>query len=94
MTKSGWLVALAASVIALAATAALAQGDAAMGERVFKKCKACHTVEEGGKNKVGPGGARPIPSPHAGVSAHRSPSPRAAIDSLIRASRISPRPRT
>src|SRR3546814_4467495 len=32
---------------------ALAQGDAANGERVFNKCKACHTVEEG-KNKVGP----------------------------------------
>ncbi len=32
---------------------ALAQGDAANGEKVFNKCKACHTVEEG-KNKVGP----------------------------------------
>src|SRR3546814_9186495 len=30
-----------------------AQGDAANGERVFNKCKACHTVEED-KNKVGP----------------------------------------
>ena len=32
---------------------ALAEGDAAAGEKVFNKCKACHTVEEG-KNRVGP----------------------------------------
>ncbi len=32
--------------------AAWAQGDAAKGEKVFKKCKACHTVS--GKNRVGP----------------------------------------
>jgi len=28
--------------------------DAAAGEKVFKKCKACHAVGEGAKNKVGP----------------------------------------
>lgn len=33
--------------------AAEATGDAAAGEKVFKKCKACHTLEAG-KNKVGP----------------------------------------
>ena len=32
---------------------ALAEGDAAAGEKVFKKCKACHSLEEG-KKKVGP----------------------------------------
>lgn len=31
-----------------------ADGDAAKGERVFKKCKACHAIGEGAKNKVGP----------------------------------------
>ena len=30
-----------------------AEGDAAAGEKVYKKCKACHSMEEG-KNKVGP----------------------------------------
>lgn len=29
-------------------------GDATKGEKVFKKCQACHTVEQGGPNRVGP----------------------------------------
>ncbi len=33
---------------------ALAEGDAEKGEKVFKKCKACHAVGEGAKDKVGP----------------------------------------
>lgn len=33
----------------------LASADAAAGEKVFKKCAACHTVDAGGANKVGPG---------------------------------------
>ncbi|HFQ14740.1 MAG TPA: cytochrome c family protein [Rhodobacteraceae bacterium] len=36
------------------ALALLAKADAAKGEKIFKKCKACHTIDEGGKNKVGP----------------------------------------
>ena len=28
--------------------------DAALGEKVFVKCKACHQIGEGGKNAVGP----------------------------------------
>ncbi len=34
--------------------ASFADGDAAKGAKVFKKCKACHTVNDGGKNLVGP----------------------------------------
>lgn len=34
--------------------ALLASADLAAGEKVFKKCKACHTVAKGGPNKVGP----------------------------------------
>lgn len=33
----------------------LADASVEAGEKVFKKCAACHTVEEGGANKVGPG---------------------------------------
>lgn len=47
------LVALMAGVLLLGSHAALAEGDAAAGEKVFRKCKACHTLEAG-KNKVGP----------------------------------------
>ncbi|KAE9629326.1 c-type cytochrome [Parasedimentitalea maritima] len=32
----------------------LPTADLAKGEKAFKKCKACHTVDEGGKKKTGP----------------------------------------
>ncbi|MZR30140.1 c-type cytochrome [Sneathiella litorea] len=40
--------------VSLAATTAHADGDVKKGEKVFKKCTACHTIEQGGKNKIGP----------------------------------------
>ncbi|MEQ5776829.1 MULTISPECIES: cytochrome c family protein [unclassified Thalassospira] len=47
------MLAIAISATAMFSTAAFAAGDAAKGEKVFKKCAACHSIEEG-KNKVGP----------------------------------------
>ena len=32
----------------------LAGADVAAGEKAFRKCAACHTVDDGGANKVGP----------------------------------------
>ncbi len=32
----------------------LAMGDVAHGEKVFKKCSACHMIAADGKNKIGP----------------------------------------
>ena len=34
--------------------ALLALGDLAHGEKVFKKCAACHLINKGGENKIGP----------------------------------------
>ncbi len=38
---------------ALGSGAALAEGDAEAGKKVFKKCKSCHTFDPG-KKKIGP----------------------------------------
>ena len=35
-------------------SALMALGDLAHGEKVFKKCSACHSIEAGGGNKIGP----------------------------------------
>ena len=35
-------------------TALMAMGDLAVGEKVFKKCAACHSIVKGGKNNIGP----------------------------------------
>jgi cytochrome c len=47
------LLALAVAA-AFAAPAAAQDGDPVAGEKVFKKCAACHSVELDGPNKVGP----------------------------------------
>lgn len=52
MLKAFAPAALAALV--LAAGPALAEGDPAAGEKVYNKCKICHMVGEGAKNRVGP----------------------------------------
>ena len=53
MTRSLRVSLALAFATAMGAGAAHADGDAANGEKIFAKCKACHTVEAG-KNKVGP----------------------------------------
>ena len=44
----------ALSVAVLVAPIARADGDPEMGKRQFAPCSACHTVEEGGPDKLGP----------------------------------------
>ncbi len=34
--------------------ALLAMGTVEHGQKVFKKCAACHSIKQGGKNKIGP----------------------------------------
>ena len=45
--------ALAVALTVGGASLALAEGDPANGEKIFKKCKQCHTLERGQK-KIGP----------------------------------------
>lgn len=53
------------------APAATVEPTAAMGEQVFKRCVACHTIDKGGANGIGPNlhgvVGRPVAS-HAGFS--------------------------
>ena len=32
----------------------MALGDLDHGKKIWKKCSACHSIKEGGKNKIGP----------------------------------------
>ena len=50
--KAGGILAFTVAM-ALAMPLALAEGDAAAGEKVFKKCKACHVIDSD-KSKLGP----------------------------------------
>ncbi|RLQ89200.1 c-type cytochrome [Notoacmeibacter ruber] len=54
MMKFILAIALTAGTGIAAAQAQDLKGDAAAGEKVFNKCKACHAVGEGAKNRVGP----------------------------------------
>ena len=51
-------VLFAAAFAALSPVMAFAQeaptGDPANGQRLFNQCRACHTINEGGRNGVGP----------------------------------------
>jgi cytochrome c len=44
----------ALSVVILVAPIARADGDPELGKHQFAPCSACHTVEEGGPDKLGP----------------------------------------
>jgi cytochrome c2 len=58
-TKAGWIACGAGLLASMAVVAgpSLAQaeeGDAAKGEKVFKRCMACHQVGDSAKNSTGP----------------------------------------
>ncbi|MBR0682333.1 cytochrome c family protein [Roseomonas eburnea] len=43
-----------AAAVAMPGTGFAQSGDAAAGQRVFNQCRACHTIDQGGRNGVGP----------------------------------------
>jgi cytochrome c len=45
---------LAATVLMVLPAQVFAEGDAAEGEKVFRKCQACHQVGPDAQNRVGP----------------------------------------
>ena len=45
---------LASSESQIDIAALLAMGDIEHGKKVFKKCAACHSIKQGGGNKIGP----------------------------------------
>jgi cytochrome c len=61
----------------------LASADATAGEAVFKKCAACHSVNQGGENKTGPNlweiVNRPVAS-HEGFSYSAAMREHATVD--------------
>lgn len=46
-------IVLAISILLTLSVSAFAEGDVKKGKKVFKKCAACHSIEDG-KKKVGP----------------------------------------
>ena len=46
-------------------------GDAEKGKKVFNKCKACHGIDEGGKNKLGPNLWNMVGAPIAAVDGYK-----------------------
>lgn len=60
----------AAAVITMMASPALSE-DIVKGEKLAKKCKACHTLNEGGKNRLGPNLFNILGSPAASVEGYK-----------------------
>ena len=61
-------------------SALMAMGDVASGEKIFKKCAACHSIVQGGKNKIGPALYNVVGRKVANVSDYKYSKALAAYD--------------
>lgn len=59
------------AVIMVMASGAVMAGDIAKGKKLAKKCKACHTLNEGGKNRLGPNLYGILDQPAASVKGYK-----------------------
>ena len=55
-------------------------GDVASGEKIFKKCAACHSIVKGGKNKIGPALYNVVERKVGGVTDYKYSKALAAYD--------------
>jgi cytochrome c len=67
----GFIPFIAALGVGLMTQAAMATGDPVKGKAVAKKCTACHTMNKGGKNRLGPNLYDIVNQPAASVPGFR-----------------------
>ena len=60
--------------------ALMAMGDVAIGEKIFKKCAACHSINKGGKNNIGPALYNVVGRKVGGVEGYKYSKALAAYD--------------
>ena len=58
----------------------MAMGDVQSGEKIFKKCAACHSIVKGGKNNIGPALYNVVGRQVGGVSDYKYSKALAAYD--------------
>ena len=58
----------------------MAMGDITSGEKIFKKCAACHSIIKGGKNKIGPALYNVVGRKVGGVEGYKYSKALAAYD--------------
>lgn len=61
----------AVSAMLIFSSNAMAAGDAVKGKKLAKKCTACHTLNEGGKNRLGPNLFNIIGNPAGDVKGYK-----------------------
>ena len=60
--------------------AIMALGDAVSGQKIFKKCAACHSINKGGKNNIGPALYNVVGRKVGGISDYKYSKALAAYD--------------
>ncbi len=60
--------------------ALMSLGDAVSGEKIFKKCAACHSIVKGGKNNIGPALYNVVGRKVGGISDYKYSKALAAYD--------------